>query len=170
MRYFIVLSIAAIVFTSGCQPVNESQSNRIDYSKIAGTWKTESGEWQVTISEDGEVVSAVHALGSVLIKPNQTTRVEMGDGSVSSYTSGDFKLIFDEKKNEMEVTLKVKTIHIKYLDNEIDGKNETIIGGTLSKDFMEWDAEVIEVFDYGPRFPQGDDIFPKAVKFNKVSN
>ena len=171
MRYLFLTAVLTTLI-AGCQPGNvQNTGKKIDYSKIAGTWKAEDAPWQVMISKEGKVMSAVHALGAALVKPNEITYITMKDDSKSSYTGGDFTLIYEPAKREMEVTINLESIHIRFLDNKLDGSNQTIIGGVISEDYTTWDAEVIEVFDYGPRFPQEEgDIYPKSVKFNKISN
>lgn len=168
---FTILAFCLILLIAGCQPGKVRNNQKIDYSPIAGTWKAEEGVWQVTISKEGKVVSVIHPLGTVEVKPNKTVYAEMKDGSQSSYTGGDFTLIYDPDRREMEVTIKMEKIHVKYLDNEIIGTTETIIGGYLSGDFMVWDVDMLEIFDYGPRFPQNEeDIIPIHREFHKISN
>ena len=169
MRRGFILVIAIVFCLVGCQPGNDRNDNRIDYSKIAGVWKAENAAWEITISGKGEVISAVHALGSATVKPNEITYLEMKDGSSSSYQSGDFTLVYEPNKNEMEVTLKIEKIHVKYLYNDLEGENETIFTGFVSDDFTEWDADIIELFDYGERFPSFG-VNPQPMKFKKVSN
>ena len=163
-RYILLLIV--IMLINGCQPESTQNLKKKDYSGIAGTWKSKDTAWQVTISEGGEITSAVHPMGTALIKPNETTYRLMKDKQKSSYKGGDFTLIYDEETREMQVIIIVEKIHIKYLNNEIKGETETIILGDITEDFTTWDAEIIEVFDYGPRFPQLG-VSPKPVQFIK---
>lgn len=175
MKYKTLLIIcllsSAFCLFSGCQPGNIRKDQNIDYSKIAGTWKAEKAFWQVVITEDGKVESAIIQFADAPVKPNATTHIEMKDGSISSFKSGKFTLVYDPLKSVLEVNLDIEKIDIKFLDNEIKGKNYIIIGGTISDDGKTWDADVIERFDYGPRFPQDEeDVYPEPIKFHKISN
>ena len=163
-RYILLLIV--IMLINGCQPESTQNLKKKDYSGIAGTWKSKDTVWQVTISEGGEITSAVHPMGTALIKPNETTYRLMKDKQKSSYKGGDFTLIYDEETREMQVIIIVEKIHIKYLNNEIKGETETIILGNITEDFTTWDGEIIEVFDYGPRFPQLG-VSPEPVQFIK---
>jgi hypothetical protein len=164
---YIAASAITLAFIVGCQPGVVQNKEKIDYTPIAGTWKAEKGAWQIVISNNGKVISAVHPAGTVWVKPNETIYTEMKDGSKSQYTGGDFTLFYDPNSREMEVTITMKKIHIKFLDNEIEGHTETTIVGFLSADFTLWDADIIEIFDYGPRFPQAG-ISPNPMKFYKI--
>ena len=163
----IIIIVLCLVF-SGCQPSSTRSNQTIDYSPIAGTWKAENSPWQVTISDEGKVISAIHPLGEVVVKPNETTTIEMKDGSKSTYTGGDFTLIYEPEKKEMEVTLKVEKIHIRFLDNEIKGNSETTIVGFISGDFKRWNTDVIEKNDYGTQFPQSEIPNPIPTTFLKI--
>ena len=66
--YNFLLPVACCLIT-GCQPANVRNDN-IDYGPIAGTWKAEKGPWQVVISDEGKVVSAIHPLGEVFLVEN----------------------------------------------------------------------------------------------------
>ncbi len=171
MKQLVVL-IGCAVFLSGlggCQTGDVRNVKNIDYSRIAGTWKAEKSPWQIVISKDGLVESAIFPMGEAMVIPNKTTYIDMKDGSKSSYKSGDFPLYYYPERSELEVTIKVEKIHIKFLDNEIKGSNETLFVGAISEDGKQWDAVIAERFDYGPRFPQGE-ITPKLMKFIKISN
>ena len=168
MKFKAYLFLLTVVFlAAGCQPGNKLNDKKIDYSRIAGTWKAEKGLWQVTISESGKVVSAIYPKGTALVKPNETTYIKMKDGSKSYFTSGDFPLIYEPDKREIEVIIQIKDFCIRYLENRLEGNSDIAIVGPISEDFKTWNAEVIHQFDYGPRFPQGA-VTPVPTVFHKV--
>jgi hypothetical protein len=171
MKNILVLTgLLMVVLFSSCQNGNTNNAKKIDYSKIAGTWKSEKEDWQIVINKKGKIESAVIAMGRALVKPNETTTMKMMDGSTSSFTGGDFSLDYDSLKNEMEVNLIIKDIDVIFIDNEIKGHTEITIAGPIKEDSKVWEADVIERFDYGPRFPRDEkDLYPTAVKFLKVS-
>ena len=162
---FLLLTVVSLLV--GCQPGGARNEKKIDYSRIVGTWKAEKGLWEVTISESGEVISAIYPKGTALVKPNETTYIDMKDGSKSYFTSGDFSLVYEPDKREMEVIIQIKDFCIRYLENRLEGNSDIAIVGPISEDFKTWNAEVIHQFDYGPRFPQGA-VTPVPTVFHKV--
>ncbi len=169
MKLKIVLLVILMNYVSGCQSSNVRNVKNVDYSRIAGTWKAEKLAWQIVISEDGLVESAIFPMGEAMVKPNETTFILMKDGGKSSYKSGDFPLVYSPEDNVLEVTINVEKIHIKFLDNEIKGSNKTLFTGTISKDGRKWEGFKVEEFDYGPRFPQVK-VTPDPIEFIKVKS
>jgi len=171
MKLKTLLLIIPLFCAIGCQPGNVTNPGDTDHSKIAGTWKAEKSLWQIVITEDGLVKSAVFPMGEATVIPNETTYITMKDDTKSSYRSGDFPLVYDPKHSELEVTIMIEEFHIRFLDNRIDGNHEAVFFGEISDDGTTWDGSVVEIFDYGPRLPQGEEgIMPVPIKFTKVSN
>jgi len=136
---------------------------------ITGTWKAQDSPWKIVISSDGTVSSAVIPMGEVEIKPNQTTKVEMKDGSFSTFKAGDCVVEYTPKVRELFVSIEMEKIHVKFLDNVIDGNSIDRFVGPVSQDGKFWMADWITIFDYGPRFSQEpNDIFAKPLVFQKI--
>ena len=65
----------------------------------------------------------------------------------------------------------MEDIHIVYLDNVIDGNSLDRFVGPVSEDGKIWTADWINVFNYGPRFPQEpNDIYAELMIFDKVKD
>jgi len=138
---------------------------------IAGTWKADNSPWEIVLSPDGTVVSAVIPMGQVEVRPNQTTEVEMKDGSISTYKAGDCIVEYTPETRELFVSVEMEEIHIRFLDNRIDGNSIDRFIGPVSEDGGVWTADWINVFDYGPRFPQDEnDIFAEPLTFEKLED
>jgi len=156
---------------AGCQtPTKQSSAGKtILPTDIAGTWKAQDSLWKIVISGDGTLSSAVIPMGEVEIKPNQTTKVEMKDGSFSTFKAGDCVVEYTPKTRELFVSVQMEKIHVKFLDNVIDGNSIDRFVGSVSQDGKFWMADWITIFDYGPRFPQEpNDIFAKPLVFEKM--
>ena len=167
LLFFCLLSSAFCLF-SGCQPGNVRQNQKIDYSKIAGTWKAEKGPWKIVINDHGVITQARIVMCTDDLYPNKTTYVEMRDGQISTFQAGNFELNYDSTHNLMEVHLKLKKILVKIKNEKLEGKKELIFAGNLSNDMNTWSAEMVEFFDYGPRFPQDkNNITPTYITFVK---
>jgi hypothetical protein len=167
--------LLATVFISGCQETAKKEkifeSNGVIDGNIpaflAGTWKAEDSAWEITISKNGEVISAILPLGEVEVKPNQKTIVEMQDGSKSVYTAGNFEVNYNPLNKELEVAIEMKNVHIVFVDNVIDGNSTEIFTGSVSEDGKIWETMLLEIFDYGQRFPQDSNAIGEQLRFRK---
>lgn len=138
---------------------------------IAGTWKARENVWKIVLSPDGTVSSAVIPMGEVEVKPNKTTRAEMKDGQFSTFRAGDCIVEYSPDTRELFVSVEMKKIHVVYADNVVDGSSLDRFAGPVSEDGKVWTADWINVFDYGPRFPQDpNDIYAEPVVFDKIEN
>lgn len=136
---------------------------------IAGTWKAEDSPWNIVLSPDGTVVSAVIPMGQIEVKPNQTTEAEMKNGSISTFKAGDCIVEYMPATRELFVSVEIEEFHIRFLDNAIDGNSFDRFIGPVSEDGKTWMADWITVFDYGPRFPQGP-IYAEPLTFEKIED
>ena len=173
IKVAFVLVVLALAFwlVTGCQkPVEESPLGiAVLPPDIAGTWKAQFSPWKIVLSPDGTVSSAVIPMGEVEIKPNQTARVEMKDGSYSTFEAGDCIVEYKAATRELFVSVEMKSINVVYLDNVIDGKSIDRFVGLVSEDGKVWTADWITVSDYGPRFPQdANDIYGGQLIFEKI--
>jgi len=171
----IVIFVLAWVFwgTGGCQNRSgQPPAGRVVLPPdITGTWKAEDSPWQIVLSRDGSVTSAVIPLGEVEVRPNKTTKVEMADGNYSTYKAGDCIVEYIPNTRELFVSVEMEKIHVVYTDNIIDGNSIDRFVGPVSEDGKTWAADWINIFDYGPRFPQdANDIFAEPLIFRKVKN
>ena len=138
---------------------------------IAGTWKARENVWKIVLSPDGTVSSALIPMGEVEVKPNKTTRAEMEDGQFSTFRAGDCIVEYSPDTRELFVSVEMKKIHVVYADNVVDGNSLDRFIGPVSEDGKVWTADWINVFDYGPRFPQDpNDIYAEPVVFDKIEN
>lgn len=171
----IVIFVLAWVFwsTTGCQNrSSQPPAGRVMLPPgIAGTWKAQDSPWKIVLSPDGTVSSAIIPLGEVEIRPNQTMKVEMMDGSISTFRTGDCIVEYIPDTRELFVSVEMKKIHIRYMENVLDGNSIDRLVGPVSKDGKVWTADWINIFDYGPRFPQdANDIYAGILIFEKVKD
>jgi hypothetical protein len=69
------------------------------------------------------------------------------------------------------VSVEMKKIHVVFMDNEVNGNSLDRFIGPVSEDGKVWTADWINIFDYGPRFPQDpNDIYAEPVVFDKIEN
>jgi hypothetical protein len=172
LKSVIFFSLAMFICAAaGCQTsVRQSSTGKtILPTDIAGTWKAQDSPWKIVLNPEGKVSSAVIPMGEVEIKPNQTTKAEMKDGSISTFTAGDCVVEYTPNKRELYVCIEMEKIDIKFLNNVIAGNSIDRFVGTVSQDGKFWMADWINVFDYGSQFPQDpNDIYAKPLVFEKM--
>lgn len=139
---------------------------------VAGLWKAVDEPWQIELSMDGTVVSAVIPMTEAVIWPNQVTTVEMLDGSKSTLKAGDCPVEYDPQTRELLVTIAMKAIHIRFVEERIDGNSTDTFVGSVSDDGSIWNTDWMSFFDYGPRFPQDqndvNNVYQGPLIFEKV--
>jgi hypothetical protein len=110
-------------------------------------------------------------MGGVEIKPNRPVKVEMRDGSYSTFKAGDCIVQYTPATRELFVSIQMEKIHIQFGENVIQGSSADRFVGPVSEDGKVWTADWIAVFDYGPRFPQAqEDVFAEPLLFEKIED
>ncbi len=176
----IVFVFIICLLASGCgRSVAGNKTERQDVwqsaktfpSFAAGTWQQKEGYWKIVIEPNGVVSSVVIPLSSAKIRPHQTTKVEMKDGSFSTFTGGDIIAECNPVTRELSVVVETREFHIRFLHNRIDGNRLDSFSGPVSQDGKIWKPGWIEIFDYGPEMPQDEnDIFVEPIIFDKVAS
>ncbi len=173
-RMLIIGLLACVVlFSVGCQ----KESEKPDTIKpklglpldITGVWQARESPWRIVLGPDGTVTSAVIPMGTVTVQPRQTTKVEMKDGSWSTYTAGDCPVKYKHGTRELFVVIEMADINIVYMTERIKGTSTDRFIGAVSDDGKVWRTDWISLFDYGPRFPQDpNDVYSGTLIFDKV--
>jgi len=137
-------------------------------SFLAGTWQMREGVWAIVIEPNGTVGSAFIPL-EVWVRPHQTTRLEMVDGNFSTFTGGDFLAEYNPANRELSVYIEVRKFNVRVFDVRTGGSTVDRFIGPVSEDGKVWRPDWINVFDYGPDLPQGEDtIAPALCVFDKI--
>ena len=168
----IGLTCSVLFSVAGCPPKG-STDGPVPTAKlpaeVAGTWKAKDSPWRIVLTRDGRVSSAVFPMGEVTIRPNQTIRVEMKDGSFSTYKAGNCTVEYSPETRELFVSIAVEEIHVVFTDNRVDGSSTDKFVGPVSEDGRQWAAEWMTMADYGPRFPMdANDMYAGPLLFEKV--
>jgi len=175
----ILLSVVCLLVLIGCNNPDADSSmaeqarentGKVAYlpDMVVGMWKAQKSPWLIELGPEG-VVSAVIPLGEAAVRPNQVTEVEMKDGGISTYKAGDCYAEYNPLSRELFVSIEIEEIHIRFMDEVLDGNSVDRFVGTVSKDGKTWMPDNITIFDYGPRFPQDEnDIYPEPMVFEKV--
>jgi hypothetical protein len=176
----ITCSCVFIWLSSGCEKPAAENANKavIDQnpnkipSSVAGTWQMRAGVWRMVIEPNGIVSSALIPVGEVVIRPHQTTTVAMIDGNFSTYTGGDCFAEYNPANRELFVYIEVNDINIRAFNYRLEhGSTVDRFTGPVSEDGLVWKPSWINIFDYGPEFPQDvNAIEPEPCIFDKVDS
>ena len=159
-----VCSVIALAFV-GCQ------GRSVLPSDIAGKWKAYNSPWEIVLSQDGKVASAIIPMGRVKIRPNRTTKVELTGGGISTYKVGDCTVDYTPENRELYVSVDVQEIHIVFMDNRLDSNVKYYLVGEVSKDGKVWEPDFVEVFGYGtPLAKDPNDLSATPLTFEKVKD
>ena len=181
MKRLLVLCVCvlSISYLSGChkgnstvKPVPKEKSSFPPF--LAGTWITSSPEtpgWQIVLTPEGTVSSAITSYMGTEIRPNQTTKVELQYGGFSTFTAGDCPVGYDPVTRELSVVIYIEKFHTKFEDIVEDGYMKNIFSGKVSDDGKSWVPDWIELFDYGPGLQQDpNDAYNGVLPFAKVAD
>ena len=176
-QIMIVISLASILLmAAGCRKDTAQKPKPVEPSpklwlpdEVAGTWQARESPWRITVDPNGTITSVLLPMGNVMVRPNHVTRVEMKDGSWSTYAAGDFDLEYSPSDRTLFVTVVMEDIDIVFMQNQIKGHSTDRFVGRVSQDGQMWTADWITQFDYGPRFPQDpNDVYAEMLVFEKV--
>jgi hypothetical protein len=162
------LVCAVSVLVGGCLSAGSGQAGRFP-AYLAGTWRAEEGPWQIVLTPDGRVDSAVVSWEEVM-RPNQTTKFKMQDGNISHLTAGDFFVKYRPADRVLLVSIELKEIQIYLPGGVVEGDSVEIFEGPISSDGTTWSPDKTTIFDYGPDWPQdeGDKSPQPFFAFKKV--
>lgn len=178
MKKAVLLSsciLAVILSLFACQNQNKTDKPAAKGKSafppaLAGTWKSEDSRFTIVLSPQGTLSSAVVPLLGAEIRPNKTTKIEMKDGSFSTFTAGDCPVDYDPVTRELSVIIYVEKLRIKFMEIENKGCTKDIFAGKVSEDGKSWLPDWISLFDYGRDLPQDpNDAYLGPLPFEKVS-
>ncbi len=169
-----IFALACILLLSqGCHPSSTVQTAGKTSlpDDIAGTWKARESKWRIVLSPEGTVSSMRIPMCIVDLKPNQATKVKMKHGEFSTFEAGDCEVEYTPAKRELFVKIDMKRIHVAFPDDALEGSSVDRFMGPVSEDGKVWTADWINIFDYGPRFPQdANGIYAEPLLFDKVED
>jgi hypothetical protein len=103
------------------------------------------------------------------VRPYQTTKVEMLDGSFSTFTGGDMFAEYNPINRELFVFIEVREFRVRFYDVRTGGSSVDRFTGTVSEDGKVWKPSCVTAFDLGPELPMDvNDIEPIELIFDKV--
>jgi hypothetical protein len=167
VRSVCVLLLLAAMSGCGDSLRNGRQPQKLP-DEVAGTWQARDNVWRIVLTPDGRVDSAQIPLGNVKIRPNKATKIEMADGSVSTYKAGDCTVFYDPDTRELRVEVIVEEVNIAFMTERIEGHTKDVFIGTVSEDGTVWKTDWLSFFDLGERFPMEPDAVGEGLVFDKI--
>ena len=156
----------------GCQEESVKQPDGIDYSKVAGTWKSERFNWEFTFNEYGKLLSLVHTMG-VRIDVKKGGRTLKGiEGSEGVVVLGPCTTNYDANTRELKISVDIDYFDFKLPNGNLKGLTKDWFEGKLSEDGTKW---IANWYSYGElegaeSKPDINNIKPEKVIFTKITN
>jgi hypothetical protein len=155
-----VVFLACVVFAAGlaggCGQQGAEKAKGPLPAFVTGTWQEKSSgdwPWRITIEPNGIVSSAITPFIGVEVRPNQTTKMDMADGNVSTFAAGSMFAEYTPATRELYVYIEMKEFHIRFFDIRTNGSRIDRLYGPVSEDGLVWKPDYIDLIDLGPELP-----------------
>ncbi len=145
---------------------------------LVGTWKADSGGWEIVFEPNGTISSAVVSLGRVRMKPGQVTTVPMKLGGKGEFEAGPWAVQYSPERRELVVEIAIASFRVELGDNVLKGRTLDIFTGSISADgrlwwvnrfnFPEYVADTKKYRDHKLTIDPNDNP-PEELLFRKVS-
>ncbi|AQT67066.1 hypothetical protein STSP2_00206 [Anaerohalosphaera lusitana] len=116
--------------------------------QMVGTWSNIDTGWEITFENDGEIPSAVLALGRFEIEPGQTKTYEMKKGKSSRLEAGEWTVQYDSDSEEVTVEIVIEDLHVEIGGGYLEGHLTEILAGVVSEDGQRWNVDWITMPQY----------------------
>ncbi len=105
---------------------------------LVGTWKADSGGWEIVFKPNGTISSAVVSLGRVRMKPGQVTTVPMKLGGKGVFEAGPWAVQYSPERRELLVEIAIASFRVELGINVLKGRTLDIFTGSVSADGRSW--------------------------------
>jgi len=150
MKHLVFLAGFAVVLAGvmGCQDENKVNGVSVDNSGefpefLAGTWKADKHDWQISFKDDGSVSSIVHFIWTLPIDINEGGYFVEGpdEGTHALFVIGPCEAGYDKDTRELSVKIILERYIIKLPHGTLEGKSHDFFEGSISEDGKTWKAE-----------------------------
>ena len=187
MKRFSVLVICGVLVIttlSGCQENLVRPEDRPVLVEIyddgefpqsmVGTWRAEEASCELTFEPDGNISSAVIALGRTRVVPGQTTTVPMREDGKGIYKPGQWVVTYSPVTQELSVEIVMEYLHLEFGDHLLEGNSKELFIGTVPQDGDQWQAEWVRMPNYVSYTPERTELpiapeeMTRPITFKKV--
>ncbi|MCX5632783.1 MAG: hypothetical protein NTW93_03790 [Phycisphaerae bacterium] len=160
MRKAISLFILSIClfYLAGCQESIEKEKQEKQGQVVvtpdgkfprflAGTWKADKNDWQITFGKNGNISSIVHILWAEKIDLEQGQGYyyidgpDPNEGTYAYFTIGPCEGSYDSAARQLKVKIIMNEYEIRLPPGSLKGRNEDYFEGKISKDGTKWYAD-----------------------------
>ena len=149
MKQLVFLVGFAVVLAGlvGCQDDNKVIGVSVDGNGgfpefLAGTWKADKHDWQISFEDDGNISSIVHFVWTLPIDINEGGFFVEGpdEGTHALFVMGPCEAEYDGKTRELSVKIILDHYSIKLPHGTLEGKSHDFFEGPVSEDGKTWKA------------------------------
>ena len=115
---------------------------------LVGTWRADSGGWEIVFEPDGTISSAVVSLGRVRMKPGQVTTVPMKLGGKGVFEAGPWAVQYSPGRRQLVVEIAIANFRVELGDSVVKGRTLNIFAGSVSPDGRRWWANRFSFPEY----------------------
>jgi len=170
-----ILLLSGFAFLSGCagdlQTDVSGPDEKLFPASLAGTWKADASNWQITLAPDGTVISAVGKGGMLLPiaqghlyeqvpEKNEFGYMEFGPGSAE----------YDPSKQHLKVKIEIERVLMADPNSSLEGKITYYFTGNISDDQNVWYVRWWTQGSFGGVSLAPDEIVYESLVFRKVKN
>lgn len=180
----VICSVLVITALSGCQGDLVQPQDRPVLVEIyddgefpqfmVGTWRAEEASCELTFEPDGNISSAVIALGRTRVVPGQTTTVPMREGGKGIYKPGQWVVTYSPDAKELAVEIVMDYLHLEFGDHLLEGNSKELFIGVVSQDTEEWKVDWVRMPNYVSYTPEPTELpiapeeMTRSITFKKV--
>jgi hypothetical protein len=152
----LLLCCLSILSCSGCHSSAESppavevviDGDGQFPDSLVGTWRADSGGWEIVFEPDGTISSAVVSLGRVRMKPGQVTTVPMKLGGKGVFEAGPWAVQYSPEQRQLVVEIAIASFRVELGDSAVKGRTLNIFAGSVSADSRMWWANRFSFPEY----------------------
>ncbi|MCK5565762.1 MAG: hypothetical protein KAJ07_10995 [Planctomycetes bacterium] len=153
MKNMFLIMIFAILLM-GCQEQFQNDSMEVTLndggrfpSFLVGTWENEGSVWSFTFGPDGRILSMIHALGGVELRPGEITTEPTRGGGKAIYEPGKWLVRYDSEDRILSVDIVLDNVHLEIGGGVLEGSRTDVFGGKVSDDGTKWTADSCNLLD-----------------------
>lgn len=177
MKHFIIILIFSLCVSvlTGCRGAGRDVVSRPDQGGhfpqfLAGTWRSEDQNWEITFDYTGNIVTIRHPFITVPVNIEEGFANEQGrEGAYSIFIMGPCTAQYNRSKSELKVKIKVDYFEMVLPVGKMEGEMEDYLTGPLTEGNAVWKADWVNCVDLAGQPEPDPDLIPaEPVIFKKV--
>lgn len=145
IRVFLCLATVALV--GGCRSVPTRTPSGVDVQvegsgafppALAGRWRADRDGWEFVLGPDGRILSAVHSLGRVTIRPGTKVTLPTRSGGEGLFEPGEWTVHYIPQTCQLTVKVVLDHVRIDMAGTILEGATTDIFSGAIQPDEGIW--------------------------------